>query len=196
MGIRRYKGLTIRDGEDHPMYGKSPDTLQDVSGQTFGELKVLSHTPGKGFTCLCACGRTHIERYSHYLRKGLRTSCGKCKRKGYFSREEDQIIMLNAGKLTIKKIGELLGRTRSSVKNRAHLLRKKGYDCSMYLYGDYNPRTIHSEADVELVRQLHEANMPLEEISEKMEISISNVQKFYLYYRRQNDQVNQKSNTK
>lgn len=190
MGIYRLNGFTIRDGKDHHMYGKSPDTLQDVSGQTFGELKVLSHTPGKGFTCLCACGRTHIERYSHNLRKGLRTSCGKCKRKGYFSREEDQIIMLNAGKLTLKEIGKLLGRTRDSIKNRAGLLRKKGYDCSMYLYGDYNPCTIHSEADVELVRKLNEANMPLKEISEKMEISISNVQKFYLYYRRQHDRIN------
>ena len=59
-----------------------PAHLIDLTGQTFGWLRVLSHagfTPGRQskWACVCRCGR-EITVLGYSLTTGVKRSCGEC----------------------------------------------------------------------------------------------------------------------
>lgn len=176
-----YRGaFKIKTGSDHHLYGKSPRTLVDVTGQVFGNLKVVSHVIGKGFVCNCSCGNQYIAKYSTELTKGRRTSCGKCKRVGPYSNDEDKVILKFAGEKSAAEIGEMIGRNKQSIRERASLI-----GVSLKRYGNKNPSTKYAEEDVELARCLSDEGLKAKVIAEKMEINEGYLKKILSYSRRQ-----------
>lgn len=172
-------GFVVKTGSDHHQYGVSPKTLVNVTGKVFGDLKVVSHTVGKGFVCICKCGDEYTAKYSTELTKGRRTSCGKCKRVGPYKKEEDRILYKYAGVKSAKEIGVLIGRNTQSVRERASRL-----NISLKRIGDNNPKTKHSDQDVELARCLSDEGLKPKVIAEKMEIKEDYLRKILSYSRR------------
>ncbi len=179
MAIERRGSFIVKTSGDHHQYGVSPKTLIDVTGRVFGDLKVVNHIVGKGFVCVCNCGSEYVARYSSELTKGRRTSCGKCKRVGPYSKIEDKIIYKHAGTKSAKEIGLLIGRNSQSVRERASRL-----NVSLKRFGDNNPKTKYSDQDVELSRCLSDEGLKPKVIAEKMEIKEDYVRKILSYSRR------------
>ena len=77
--------------------------FDDLTGRTFGRLKVIKRVENKGnkiyYECLCSCGNTVIVRGSH-LKQGLIQSC-KCLNK-------ERVHQKSFKDLTGKRIGRLL----------------------------------------------------------------------------------------
>lgn len=179
MAIERRGSFIVKTGCDHHQYGISPKTLVDVTGKVFGDLKVVNHIVGKGFICACRCGNEYTAKYSTELTKGRRTSCGKCKRVGAYSRDEDKVIFKFAGVKSAKEIGLMLGRNEQSIRERASRL-----EVSLKRYGDKNPKTKYSDCDVELARCLSDEGLSVKVIAEKMEIKEDYARKIISYARR------------
>lgn len=178
-------------GQNNPMFGRPPTTFIDVTGKSFSKLYVVSYQVRQGFLCLCKCGNWHLEKTSYNLRKGLRVSCGKCNgnRTDRYTKEDDKVIIDNAGILSVDKIGAILKRTNSSVQTRGQILKKRGLINGLHTYGENHHCAKYSNEDVELVRKLHENKFSLESIAEKMEMPFSYVQKIYLFAVRTNDPI-------
>lgn len=179
-------------GENNPRYGKPPTTFNDVTGQKFGKLTVLSYTVTVGFLCLCECGNEHTEIGSYDLRKGKRVSCGHCngKRTDHYLSWEDKFLISKAGILTLTEIGTALNRSMSSVQTRGRLLRKKGLlKKTFQRYGERHHCSKFSDEDVELVRALREEGLLVRVIADKMEMPYQWVGKICIFIARCNDPV-------
>lgn len=108
-----------------------------------------------------------------------KTSGDDCREGGArrFTRDEVNLIHSHAATHTAQQLGDMLGRTRRSIANKAHSL-----GISMKKRGDNHYNVKHSEHDIELCRALFDDGMSVREISEKMEIDqpyLSNILYFH-----------------
>lgn len=85
---------------------------------------------------------------------------------------EIQLIREYAATHTAKQIGEILGRSRRSVLQKAGSLK-----VSIGRSGDRHYNVKHTDHDVELCRALYDEGLNCRQIAEKMEISHSYVRK-------------------
>lgn len=98
------------------------------------------------------------------------------KSKQSYHYSEDKVITDNAGLKSPEKIAELVTAlgfrtaTKSGIKARANRM-----GLSLRREGELYPFSTHSDHDVELCRQLHEAGVGPQEIAEKMEMKLSYV---------------------
>jgi hypothetical protein len=85
LGSRIRRGMTVEEALDAPLNDAKRTRVeggvifQDLTGQTFGRWKVISHVGKVGtiytFRCKCECGNENIVRSDH-LRNGTSLSCG------------------------------------------------------------------------------------------------------------------------
>lgn len=89
-----------------------------------------------------------------------------------YTRHEIAILQKHAATHTARQIGEMLGRTRLSVKRKAYELGIK-----MRKSGDNHYLTKHTDHEIELCRALYDEGLNCRQIAEKMETSHSYVRK-------------------
>ncbi|MEH5743836.1 DNA-binding protein [Atlantibacter hermannii] len=94
-------------------------------------------------------------------------------------RAEIMMIKLVAGRMTVDRIGLLIGRTGAAVRTKA---REIGI--CLRLRGIYHQSVKYPATDVQLSRELHESGLNARTIAEKMEIPISAVRQFIYFERR------------
>lgn len=93
-------------------------------------------------------------------------------------RAELIVIHQCSGKMRVKQIGQLIGRTESAVRTKA---REVGIN--LRLRGKFHQSVKYPATDVELARELHSAGIALSEIAEKLELPAGMV-KQYVYLER------------
>lgn len=185
----------VKRGEEHHQFGKHHSSYVNILGQTFGQLKVIKQDAGKGVTCLCECGNTHVEKYTVDLRRGNRKSCGKCNNMGNpkFKPEEDAVIMKWAGTKSTEGIAALVTElgyrtaTVPTIKNRVKTINKhrgKNDKISLRRKGELYPHAKGSDHDVELCRRLYDEGLTPSVIAQKMEMSRSHVSSIVYYHSR------------
>lgn len=91
-------------------------------------------------------------------------------RRRNFTREEVAYLRKHYGIKSVIEISEHLGRNETSIRLKAYFLGLGGR-----YFGSNHPKSVLSDHDVELVRQLAEAGLSYAAIAEKMEISKSHV---------------------
>lgn len=126
-------------------------TLRRMSG---------THTPAEMAT---ATGRTEhaVRTKCRYLNLTTRTPASSAR----WTKAELQYLRTHGGKVSLAEIAAAIGRTRAAVACKAVEI---GVDCKTY--GERHWMSRHSDADVDLCRQLHEAGLSVPEIAEKMEM--------------------------
>lgn len=184
MGIFISNGFVVKSGKDHYQYGKHSPLYVNILGQRFGQLLVVKQDAGKGVECVCDCGRTHVEKFTVDLRRGTRKSCGICNNRANprFKQAEDAIIRQHAGRKSPAEIAKLVTElgfrkaTNFTIKNRA---QRKGI--SLRRHGELNPNAKGTDDEIELCRQLYDAGLTPTVIAEKMEFTVSHVDKIVHY---------------
>ncbi len=94
----------------------------------------------------------------------------------HYCPEEDQIILENCHKLSFLQVGQLLGRSRDSVKVRAGKL-----GVSYRKIAESSPVCKLSNEDIELIRQLNDAGINYRDISRKFECDESHVRRVCIF---------------
>ena len=98
---------------------KQSARFQDLTGQKFGKLTVLSKAQNKNnrtkWLCKCECGNVK-EIDAQYLKKGITKTCGKCR----ISKKRKDLTGQKFGRLTVLNIS-----TERKESNKGILL----YDC-------------------------------------------------------------------
>ncbi|PSW24527.1 hypothetical protein C9I94_10855 [Photobacterium swingsii] len=192
MAIRTLK-YDVKRGKEHHQFGRHHKNYVNILGIRFGKLKVIEQKAGCGVKCLCDCGREHIESNTVYLRKGTRKSCGFCNNMANpkFNRDEDAVIINNAGILSTKEIADIvtaIGRriaSISTIKNRVARINKSRVEkISLRRKGELYPHAKGSDYDVELCRSLYDEGIMPKEISEKMGMTRSHVSAIVYYHSR------------
>ncbi|HAT1685399.1 TPA: helix-turn-helix domain-containing protein [Klebsiella oxytoca] len=99
----------------------------------------------------------------------------------HLSLYEEHVIRSNLGRLSAASIAKLINCHQTTVSRycRKHHLSTK-------VYGDCNPLTVHSDADVNLIVQLYDEGIIPTEIARKFEIPLPTIQKYIYkpFYRR------------
>lgn len=85
---------------------------------------------------------------------------------------QTKLLMSSAEKMTAAEIAAALGKSEVAVWSRAYYLRKKGVDVALQKSGENHYGARHSDHDVELCRQLHDAGVSMAVVAEKMEIPL------------------------
>lgn len=85
---------------------------------------------------------------------------------------QTKLLISSAEKLTAAEIAVALGKSEVAVWSRAYYLRKKGVYVALQKSGPNHPSARHSDHDVELCRQLHDAGLSMAAVAEKMEIPL------------------------
>lgn len=143
-------GLKLVKYNGHRRWKKSEDA----------KLKEL-HSQGMSYTDIAlSLGRTYSSTISRARIKNLPS------RVCYFKKNEDDYIKRFYGIKLVSEIADYLKRSRKSVSSRAFSLGLK----SRYT-GENHWRSVHSDHDIELMRQLHDEGISIAEISRKMEIN-------------------------
>lgn len=94
-----------------------------------------------------------------------------------FTNEEIDLIRKHGRTHTAQQIGNMIGRSRRSVANKAFEL-----GISMKKNGDNHYNVKHSDHDIELCRAMFDDGLSVREIAEKMEIKqeyLSNILHFH-----------------
>lgn len=124
---------------------KTSNKLIDITGQEFGELKVINYIGGNKWLCRCSCGNITI-KYSHNLRRSSSISCG-CKDEKPYTKDEilnliKQFIAEHNDKPYRDELQSLLNRGQSTVERYIHK-----YNLEEYLnkhFRSRQEREIHS----------------------------------------------------
>lgn len=103
----------------------------------------------------------------------------KLRKKGKdWCRAELMVVRLCSGKMRVKQIGLLIGRTDAAIRTKA---REVGI--SLRLCGQFHQSVKYPDADVALARELHSEGIALSVIAEKLELPAGMV-KQYVYLER------------
>jgi DNA-binding NarL/FixJ family response regulator len=86
--------------------------------------------------------------------------------------EENKILKKMGGFYSKKEISETLGRSQSSVKNQALKLNIK-----LRINGERHHSAKYSNDTVEVARRMRECGMTVKNISERLQVDFSTVQK-------------------
>lgn len=93
-------------------------------------------------------------------------------------RAELMVVRLCSGKMRVKQIGLLIGRTDAAIRTKA---REAGIN--LRLCGQFHQSVKYPDADVALARELHSEGIALSVIAEKLELPAGMV-KQYVYLER------------
>lgn len=127
-------------------------------------------------------------RSKKLIRDGLITN-NQSWRKSHYTPKEDAVIIACQDKMSFAQVGQLLGRSRDSVKVRAGKL-----GVSYQKVAETSPVVKLLNEDIELIRQLSELGLTYREISEKFEVCDSHIRKVCIFQERlyldKNDYLN------
>lgn len=110
-------------------------------------------------------------RSKKLIRDGLIINNGSW-RKSHYTREEDDIIIANQDTMSFAQVGQVLGRSRDSVKVRAGKL-----GVSFQKISETSPVVKLSNEDIEFIRELSDVGLNFCEIARKFDVDSSHVRK-------------------
>ena len=119
-------------------HNNGKQSLKDLTGMTFGELKVLEYIGNKQWKCDCSCGKSTTVQAGH-LKRGYIRSCG-CKQ--YNRIEKNELIDIIEGYITkygekpfVSDLSKLIDRHEGNINRYIN-----NYDLRHYINSEYGSR--------------------------------------------------------